>query len=491
MDKNPYDSLLDISEEISSLHQVDALMDRIMDIAMEVLAAERGFILLKEKPQDTDFEAVSARNINQETISSIHSHSSSVVAEVFKNGKPILTFDAQKDDRFSSSQSIIRQQIRSIVCTPLLIDQSVVGVIYADCQQSADRFTEDSLHFLQAFSRLSAQALKNIQYFDKIRSENDRLKKQLSLENIFPEIIGKSVQIREILEIIDQVADSRATVLIEGESGTGKELVARALHFHSQRQDKIFVPVFCGGLSESLLESELFGHKKGSFTGAIENRAGLFEEAEGGTIFLDEIGDININIQTKLLRAIQEGEIKRVGENKIRKVNARLVAATNKDLLKEVKENRFREDLYYRLNVIDIKMPPLRERGDDTIILAEKFLNKFARENGKVIDGFSSETQKLLKSYHWPGNIRELENAVERAVILCRNSVIQPSLFNLNRMRSSNLTGKTLKDAEKALILETLEMTDNHRTKTAELLGVSRRWLQYRLKEWGIEKGDS
>ena len=482
---NPYDALLQISEEIGSVHDTAELLDRITDIAMGVLKAERGFMLLKSG--NSGFSATTARNISQESISGIQNLSSSVVNQVLESGEPVLTFDAQSDSRFASAESVVIQQIRSIACTPLLRKNEVIGAIYMDSRINTEQFNDESLQFLQAFARQAALAIENARLFEKLQTENRQLKKQISLSTVFPEIIGESREIQEILDMIDRVADAKATVLIEGESGTGKELVARALHYHSSRKDKLFVPVFCGGLTESLLESELFGHKKGAFTGAIDNKAGLFEEADGGTIFLDEIGDINMNVQTKLLRVIQEGEIKRVGDAKSRIVDVRIVSATNKDLWKEVQAKRFREDLYYRLNVINIKMPALRERDEDILVLGKHFLKKFARINNKAIDGFSQSAENSMLSYQWPGNIRELENTVERAVILARSGKITPDLLNLSKTRVNDLAGKTLREIERAVIAETLEITGHHRARTAEILGVSRRWLQYRIKEWGLD----
>ena len=482
---NPYDALLQISEEIGSVHDTAELLDRITDIAMGVLKAERGFMLLKSG--NSGFSATTARNISQESISGIQNLSSSVVNQVLENGEPVLTFDAQSDSRFASAESVVIQQIRSIACTPLLRKNEVIGAIYMDSRINTEQFNDESLQFLQAFARQAALAIENARLFEKLQTENRQLKKQISLSTVFPEIIGESREIQEILDMIDRVADAKATVLIEGESGTGKELVARALHYHSSRKDKLFVPVFCGGLTESLLESELFGHKKGAFTGAIDNKAGLFEEADGGTIFLDEIGDINMNVQTKLLRVIQEGEIKRVGDAKSRIVDVRIVSATNKDLWKEVQAKRFREDLYYRLNVINIKMPALRERDEDILVLGKHFLKKFARINNKAIDGFSQSAENSMLSYQWPGNIRELGNTVERAVILARSGKITPDLLNLSKTRVNDLAGKTLREIERAVIAETLEITGHHRARTAEILGVSRRWLQYRIKEWGLD----
>ncbi|MCB0274087.1 MAG: sigma-54-dependent Fis family transcriptional regulator [Calditrichaeota bacterium] len=467
---------------------MDTLLNRIMDIAMKTLNAERGFMLLRNRDHSRGFEAAVARNIGEEAIASIKDLSTSVVNQVIESGEPVLTFDARTDERFSDARSVILQQIRSIACVPMSRTQEVVGAIYMDTRSNSEQFSEAGLLFLEAFARQSAIALDNIQTVAELKTENKRLKRQIDLSAVFPEIIGESRPIQEILEMIEQIADSSASVLIEGESGTGKELVARALHVRSRRADKLFIPVFCGGLNENLLESELFGHKKGAFTGASENKAGLFEEADGGTVFLDEIGDINANVQTKLLRVIQEGEVKRVGENVTRKVNVRVISATNKDLWEEVQKKNFREDLYYRLNVINVKMPPLRDRQDDVKLLANHFLERFARVNGKKVRGFSPGAIKAMLEYPWPGNIRELENAVERAIILAREPVISADLFsNLKKNRASDLVGRSLKDVEKSVITQTLEMTGNHRTRAAEVLGVSRRWLQYRIKEYGID----
>ncbi|RMH87339.1 MAG: GAF domain-containing protein [Calditrichaeota bacterium] len=485
--RNPYEALVAINEEINSMRDTATLLNRVMDIAMSTLQAERGFILLKHSGKPKQFEAVVARNISADSIASIQELSSSVVNQVLESGQPVFSVDARADQRFSGAESILIQNIRSVMCTPLIRGEEVIGAIYMDSRLDAGKFDEESMQFLQAFARQAAVAIENARLFEQLQSENERLRQQITLNTIFPEIIGKSPQILEILEMIQNVADSNATVLIEGESGTGKELVARALHVHSSRRDKPFIPIFCGSLSENLLESELFGHKKGAFTGAIENRPGLFEEAHGGTLFLDEIADISKNVQTKLLRVIQEGEIKRVGETKIRKVDVRIIAATNKDLWEEVEAGNFREDLYYRLNVINIKMPPLRERKGDIPILAEHFLHKFARENRKTIKGFTPGALKYLESYHWPGNIRELENAIERAVILAKGNQITEDLLQLTRPEpEAELIGKPLKEIEKYVILKTLEMTGQNRTRAAQILDVSRRWLQYRLKEWGL-----
>jgi len=487
---NPFDAIVKINEEINSVHNTSELFDRVMDIAMDAVSAERGFILLKSAKKGGTFEAVTERNISQDSISSIRELSTSVVNKVLETGESILTLDAKEDERFAGAESILLQGIKSVICSPLNFKGGLIGAIYMDSRISKGSFDEESLRFLETFSRQAAIAIENARLFENLRSENRQLKKQLQLSDQFPEMIGNSPAIIKILEIIKDVANTSASVLIQGESGTGKELVAKALHFNSDRRQMSFIPIFCGSLSEHLLESELFGHKKGAFTGAIENKQGLFEEANGGTLFLDEIADIDKNIQTKLLRVIQEGEIKRVGETQLRNVNVRIISASNRNLQEEVKNGNFREDLYYRLNVINITMPSLRKRREDIPILAEHFLKKFAERNKKNIHGYSREAIEELMKNDWPGNIRELENAVERAVILCKDTQMTADLFQTPRDQAQFLVGHSLVEIEKNAVLQTLEVCKGNRTKTAEMLGVSRRWLQYRLKEWGIVNED-
>ncbi len=483
---NPFETLLKISEEINATHEISVLLDRIMDSALRVLNAERGFILLKKRAQKDNYEIVTARNLSRETIKSIRDHSSSVVRQVIESKKPLISINAQQDDRFSGAESIVIQKIHSVMCTPLIYKDEIVGAIYMDRQMSKDKFDDESLDFLNAFSIQAAIAIQNARMFNDLQRENKKLKEQISLNDLFPEIIGRSEPMQRIFEVTRSVAASTATVLIEGDSGTGKELIARAIHKNSPQAQKPFVPIFCGSLSENLLESELFGHKKGAFTGAMEDKPGLFEEADGGTVFLDEIAEIGMDVQTKLLRIIQEGELKRVGDTKFRIVNVRILSATNKDLLEEVKQGRFREDLYYRLNVISIKMPPLRKRAGDIILLAEHFLKYYAYKNKKSFKGFSKKALQYLQEYDWPGNVRELENTIERAVILSNTTEISPDVFQLRKTEPRMPIGKTLKEINKYAILQTIEMTGGNRTRAAQILDVSRRWLQYQIKEWGM-----
>ncbi|MGE4519137.1 MAG: sigma-54-dependent transcriptional regulator [Desulfobacteraceae bacterium] len=330
----------------------------------------------------------------------------------------------------------------------------------------------------------------------KLKKENTYLKKRVEKKYGFSNIIGESRAMNELFENISLAAPTDATILITGKSGTGKELIANAVHENSERKNNPFIKVNCAALPETLLESELFGHEKGSFTGAHKAKKGFFAMADKGTIFLDEISEISKNVQVKLLRVLQEQEIQPVGGNHSLKVDIRVVAATNKNLEEEVKEGRFREDLYYRLNVLKLNIPELIERGEDIILLADYFLKKYAEKNGKEIKGFKENVYKILLNYNWPGNVRELENFVERTVILTPNEYIQekdlpPYILYGNSgdiVTQTRLSGKTIKEMEKEMILRTLEETDGNRTRTAEILGISRRKLQIKLKEYGVNR---
>ena len=335
---------------------------------------------------------------------------------------------------------------------------------------------------------------KALEYYH-LREENWTLKERLGSRYDFSRIIGKGRKMKELFDFLAQVAPSEATVLILGESGTGKELVANAIHHNSPRTQQPFVKVACAALPETLLESELFGHEKGAFTGAVARREGRFQTAHRGTIFLDEVGEMNPAIQTRLLRVLQERELEPLGSSRSVKVDVRVIAATNKDLGKEIKEGRFREDLFYRLNVIPIHLPPLRERKEDIPALANHFLSLYREKNKKDIKEISPKALDLLIRYDWPGNIRELENCLERAVIVARGELIAPidlppAMQNLPAGKEDAEilfpAGLSLQEAEKALILKTLEDAGGNRSRAAEILGINRRTLQMKLKEYGI-----
>ncbi len=305
-------------------------------------------------------------------------------------------------------------------------------------------------------------------------------------------LVGTSPAMRAVYHLAEQVASSQARVLVTGETGTGKGELARAIHARSRRSDKPFVAVHCAALAESLLESELFGHEKGAFTGADRRRAGRFEQANGGTLFLDEVGEISAATQIKLLRTLQERTYERVGGNEVLTTDVRIIAATHRNLRQDIAEGRFREDLYYRLNVVQIPMPPLRTRGDDVLALAERCLRRFAEAHGKVVTGFTEGARRNLLAHDWPGNVRELENTVERATVLCEGRVIDEETLQLGTAREAASTlripGMTLAEIERHAILATLEAAGNSTKKAAEVLGVSIRTLQYRLQEYGAAR---
>ena len=322
---------------------------------------------------------------------------------------------------------------------------------------------------------------------EELQKELDRLKGN----NTYSQMVGKSQAVQRLLDTIQQIAPSKASVLITGESGVGKEVVANAIVSYSDRAKKPFIKVHCAALNENLLESELFGHVKGAFTGAISETRGRFEQADGGTIFLDEIGEINQSTQIKLLRVLQEHEFEKVGGEKTVKVDVRVIAATNKNLEKEMKEGRFREDLYYRLNVVRLEVPPLRDRKDDIPLLAMHFLNMYSKENNKNIEGFTNSARNALYNYEWPGNIRELSNCIESAVVMCRTNLIDLNDLPMNISRSPRNDaiaiplGSTMEEAEKLIITSTLAWCGGNKTKTADVLNLGRKTVQRKLEEYG------
>jgi two-component system NtrC family response regulator/two-component system response regulator HydG len=329
-----------------------------------------------------------------------------------------------------------------------------------------------------------------------LRQEVQDLRKQVRDRSSLDRIVGRSKSMTDTFDLIERVAPSRSTVLIVGESGTGKEMIARALHAHSPRAEKRFIAVNCAAISSELLESELFGHEKGAFTGAVSSRTGKFELADGGTLFLDEVSEMSPNLQAKLLRVLQEGEVDRVGGSVPIPVDVRILASTNRDLKEEIKQGAFREDLFYRLNVVTLSFPPLRERKEDIPLLARHFVARYAEENRKEISGIRQEALELLVRYNWPGNVRELENVIQRAVVLCRGDEIKtsdlpPEVSTPEPREGLGLhVGMTTAEAERLLILETLRAYEANRTKAAEVLGISIRTLRNKLNEYrdaGIE----
>jgi len=377
-------------------------------------------------------------------------------------------------------------------------DPEIVVVVitgYATVESAVEAMKKGAYDFIPKPFTPEGLRLVVERALEKRRLWLDNVLLRAQLKDKFGEevIIGQSAPMREVEKLVRQVAPTDTTVLISGGTGTGKELIARAIHSQSNRNDKPFIVVDCGGLVESLFESELFGHVKGSFTGATETKHGRFEVANGGTVFLDEIGNISINIQAKLLRVLQEKEISRVGSPHVIKVDVRVIAATNKDLLKSVKEQTFREDLFYRLSVVPIVLPSLRQRREDIPLLANHFLAKYNKKRGKGVTAISDSAMKVLTEYDWPGNVRELENVIERAVILTKGGVIEPTdlwYYELSgETASSSDTNevKSLTDVEREHIIRTLEMLNGHIGKASEALGIDRKTLRLKLRKYGID----
>ena len=423
-----------------------------------------------------------------------------ITGMVVQSGKEIVVPDISKDPRFlhktKSRKSTAGKKI-AFFCVPIKLEGRTIGALSVDRQAGRGDDFEDNVRLLNIIATMVAQAAKLNKLVEsdrkRLRDENVRLRQELKARFNIHNMVGNSNAMHQVYQLIEQVADSNATVLISGESGTGKDLVAHAIHYNSLRANKPFVKVNCTALPESLLESELFGHEKGAFTGAAGRKLGRFERAHGGTIFLDEIGDFSMNLQVKLLRVIQFKEFERVGGTETIKTNVRLVVATNKNLEEQIKEGLFREDLYYRINVFPIYLPPLREHKDDIMLLADHFLEKLAAENNKDISRISTPAIEMLTSYHWPGNVRELENCIERAVLLCdgdclRSEHLPPSLQMIKKTQS--IAGGSLTEIiarrEKELIVDALKKFGGQQRKTAEELGVTERMLGYKIKKYNI-----
>jgi Nif-specific regulatory protein len=481
-------ALMKISTTINSVRGLFALQKQLLELIFEVVPAERGAILLiEDDPQD--FSSVFGLDRKEGPNRAVHV-SRTITDRALSEGVSFLSNDVQQSDVLGEAESLIASRIQALLCVPLMLFEKAVGVIYVYTSDAGVRFDKDQLQLVTAIAGIAAVALENARHVEWLESENQRLQEDIQVEH---NMVGESQRMRDVYQFIARVAPTSATVLILGESGTGKELAARAIHLNSPRKSKAFVAVNCAALTETLLESELFGHEKGAFTGAVAQKKGKLEVADGGTLFLDEVGDMPALLQAKLLRVLQEQEFERVGGTRTLKVDIRLIAATNKDLEEAIRQGTFRQDLYYRLNVVSLSMPPLRERREDIPLLASYFVQKYSDKCNRKVRGISGEARARLTNYDWPGNVRELENAIERAVVLGTTDLILPEDLPEAALETavpaSGVVANyhdAVTEAKKQLILKAVEQADGNYTEAAKLLGVHPNYLHRLIRNMNL-----
>jgi len=479
--------LADLAAQLAREPSLDKALTRILDAIIEVVRADKGFLLVIEEGAP---RVQTARNFQQQDISNaVERLSDSIVSKVLLTKRPLIVSDAGSDAEFNASSSVVNLKLTSVLCAPLMRKGELIGAVYVANDSVRNLFTENDLTLVSAFCTNAALLLELALERDELRAQNKQLETRLE-EQTYGDILGSCEAMKDIFRKIDKVANTDISVLVTGETGTGKELIAHEVHRRSSRKNGPFIAINCGAIPENLLESELFGHVRGAFTGAVVTRGGRFQAANGGTLFLDEIGEMPALLQVKLLRALQERAVVKVGDNKPEPVDIRVIAATNKDLDAEMRANRFREDLYYRINVVSIALPPLRERGEDAVLLARWFLGKAVRELGSKVKGYSPQALAAIKSYRWPGNIRQLENRIKKAVVLAEKALIGPEDLDLKpEQLDPILPLAEAQDAfRKRYINDVLDRNAGNRTKTAKDLGVDPRTIFRHLERMEAEQ---
>ncbi|MHC4791444.1 MAG: sigma 54-interacting transcriptional regulator [Planctomycetota bacterium] len=492
--------LSDISKAFAESLDLEQTLKSILKSLDTHLKLQRGTITLLDLETETIIIKV-AHGLSERAKSlGRYKIGEGITGMVVQSGKESVVPDISKDPRFLHKTRSRKQTTGTRIaffCVPIKLEGRTIGALSVDRQSGRSDDFEANVRLLNIISTMVAQAVKLSRLVEsdrrRLRDENVRLRQELKDKFNIHNMVGTSNAMQEVYRLIEQVASSNATVLIRGESGTGKDLVAHAIHYNSLRADKAFVKVNCTALPETLLESELFGHEKGAFTGAVARKLGRFERAHGGTIFLDEIGDFPPNLQVKLLRVIQFREFERLGGLETLQTNVRIIVATNKNLEEQIEKGLFREDLYYRINVFPIYLPPLRERKDDIMLLADHFLEKFAAENDKDITRISTPAIEMLTRYHWPGNVRELENCIERAVLLCdgdvaRSEHLPPSLQMIRKTEpvAKRAMAEVIANMERELIVDALKKSGGQQRKAAKELGITERILGYKIKKYNI-----
>jgi len=482
-------ALLKISRVVHAIRDLEELQAQLLDLIFEVVPAGRGAILLGDAPEQ-EFSCVYARTRHAGHPQLVRV-SRTIARKVMKENVAILGVDVP-GGQLSVVESLAASDVRSLLCVPLSVFQRRIGCIYLDSTSGANRFNEDHLQLMAAVAGISAVALDNAQRVQWLEQENQRLTTEVRQEQ---SLVGEGARMKEVFQFLARVAPTDATVLIEGESGTGKELAARALHRNSHRSGKPFVAINCAAIPETLLESDLFGHERGAFTGAASQKKGRLEVADGGVVFLDEIGELALGLQVKLLRVLQEREFERVGGTQPIKIDVRVIAATNRDLAEAVRKGEFRQDLYYRLAVMRLTMPPLRERREDIPMLTRHFLQKNAKRCKVKPRPVTREAMSALVNYEWPGNVRELENAVERALVMGSSEMVLledlPESLIEQAMPEEMEEGRYhahVKEVKRQLILDAVQQTGGNYVEAAGILGVHPNYLHRLIRNLGLKE---
>ena len=484
-------ALLEASAAISGSLDLPATLQSIASSAAQVLDAEASSVILLDKARKKLIFKAAVGDRSDVLIGEEFDSDLGIAGRVASTGKPSIVTDARSDpDFFKGIDDKSSFTTQGLVAAPLLYRDETIGVVEVLNKKDGTAFNGRDLEILRIFANMAATSVMNAQMHERVKAENRGLREVVKQDDT---IIGSSDALKEALMLCDRVAGSNATVLLLGETGTGKELSARSVHNRSPRRDRPFIAINCAALPESLLESELFGHEAGAFTGAMAQKLGRFELADGGSLFLDEIGDISAAIQIKLLRVLQEREFVRVGGTKTVACNVRIIAATNRDLKEAMKNGTFRDDLFYRLNVFPIRLPPLRERADDIPLLVNHFVGQMSHELGMPTPTVSEDAMALMCAYGWPGNIRELRNVMERAVLLCDAGTIEPEqlpreIFGGAEPQKRDEEPSSLVNYEEAMIIKALRENGWNQTKAAKALGISRDNLRYRVKKYRIER---
>ena len=490
-DIDAYTKLYEFSARLMEKHDIEELLNALMDAIIEITNADKGFLILLE---GESLNVKVARNLKKENIADAVSQvSDSIITKVIRSRRPVIISDAMNDDEFSGSKSIMKLKLSSVICAPMLVKGKVIGLIYVGNDSVVDLFQEDTMQALTVFSAQASLIVSNALLLNDLRLDNRQLHQRLEVIR-FGEIVGTSAPMQSVYGKVEKIAATDISVLITGETGTGKELIAREIHNRSPRAEQAFVTINCGAIPENLLESELFGHVKGAFTGAVANKQGKFQAAHRGTLFLDEIGEMPLNLQVKLLRAIQDKVVMRVGDTSPEAVDIRILAATNRDLAQEIEDGRFREDLFYRLNVVNLHLPPLRDRGEDVLVIARYLLGRYAKEYESKVKGFSPNASVAIRKHTWPGNIREMENRIKKSIVLADSTVIGPEDLSLTPDVLPKIVplAAAKEQFQRQYINEVLALNNGNRTKTARDLGVDPRTVFRHLeKEEQETKGPS